>query len=502
MAKKSTKKPSALRSKIAASFKSKLFRSGSYSLAAGAVVIAIAVVVNLIVAALPQSWTLFDTTSSGIFSISPQTEQIVDALTEDVTLVWVVSDANEDVYIEQLLENYDGMSEHIDLVKIDPVSSPVRLKELAGDDIDATAIEDNSVIVKSGRMEKLLSYHYDIYTYSDYYTWYQYYYYYGYDYVDTFCAERSITSTIAYVTSEELPVMYVLSGHGEIDISGFYGQFEAENIRIKELNLATAGAVPDDCACLLLSSPTSDIPADQISAIADYIAAGGKMLLTTTYLSNEEAPNLLGLMSDRYGVQLVDGIVIEGDSDYHYVGFPNYLYPQMESHSITDPLISAGYNIIIPDAQGLVVAETLPEGVTVSPLVSTSDAAFSSLQPNEELSRVEGDPSGPFDLAVAVTVDGGGNEEGEIVWISSIYLLDSMTNEMSSGANMDMFLNAINWMCDNEAGVSVREITLTNNYLTMTQSAATTFTIVLIAVIPALFVIEGVVTVVKRRRAK
>lgn len=499
------KKSSTLKGRIASSFKSKAFRSGSYSLAAGAIVIALAVIINLIVAALPQKLTLIDTTESGIFTMSQQTEQIVGALNEDVTLVWVVSDANENVYLQRLLDNYEELSQHIDVIKIDPVTSPVRLKELAGDDIDTQALEDNSVIVKSARTEKLLNYRYDIFTYSDYAAYYQYYYYTGYEMLDSFCAERSITSAIGYVTSDDLPVMYMLSGHGEEDLSMFYSQIETENIRVETLSLATTGAVPEDCACLMIASPLRDITAAERTQIEDYVNRGGHILLLTTYVSNDAMPNLLGMMADNYGVAINDGIVIEGDASNYYVGFPDLLIPPMVSHEITDPIINAGFNVMLPSAQGLTIADTLPDGVTVSPLMTTSDKSYIQTEPDEhvtdETAQAEPDRS-RFTLGAAITDAGSGEEPGQIVWISSIYLLDSMTNEMSSGANMDLFLNSISWLCDHEESVSVREVTMSEEYLTMSQSAATVFTVVFIAVVPALFVIEGIITVVRRRRGK
>jgi len=519
MADKKPNNSAALRGSIAASFKSKVFRSGSYSLAAGAIVIALAVIVNLIVAALPQDLTLIDTTENGVFTLTPQTEQIVTALEEDVSLIWVVSDAKEDVYLEQLLKNYEALSPRIKVVKIDPVVSPLRLKELAGEDIDTENIEDNSVIVKSADTEKLLPCRYDIYTYSDYSTYYQYYYYYGYELLDSFCAEASITSAIGYVTRDDLPVMYLLSGHGEEDISALHNRIEAENIRIMQLSLATEGGVPADCACLMIASPQRDISAAERDMIEDYVNRGGKVLLISTYASHETHPNLLGLMADSCGLALREGVVIEGDANNHYAGLPDYLFPPMESHPITDPISSAGFRVMLPGAQSLAVSEALPEGVTVSALLTAGEKAY--IQPLEtEHSHEDGEaadqiPSeegetapeeaieyGPFTLAAAVTVDNGAGEAGEVVWISSVFLLDTMINEMSSGANMDLFLNSISWLCDHEESVSVRQVTMSEEYLTLSQSAATVFTVLFIFVVPCLFVLEGLVTVIKRRRAK
>ena len=58
---------------IAASFTTRSFRVGGYSVAAAAIVVAIAVVVNMLAAALPASLTQIDTTSNRLFTLSEQT---------------------------------------------------------------------------------------------------------------------------------------------------------------------------------------------------------------------------------------------------------------------------------------------------------------------------------------------------------------------------------------------------------------------------------------------
>ena len=75
---------------IKSSFRTRTFRAGGYSLAAAAVVIAIAVAVNLVVVALPADWTKTDLTSTGLYSLSSQTQQMVSALEDEVTVYWLV----------------------------------------------------------------------------------------------------------------------------------------------------------------------------------------------------------------------------------------------------------------------------------------------------------------------------------------------------------------------------------------------------------------------------
>ena len=89
-----------------------------------------------------------------------------------------------------------------------------------------------------------------------------------------FDGEGQIDSAISYVTSEDLPVLYTLDGHGEKDLdSTLQEDIQKANIDIKSLNLITEESVPDDAACLLINAPTSDISESEKNAIisrADY----------------------------------------------------------------------------------------------------------------------------------------------------------------------------------------------------------------------------------------
>ena len=54
-----------------------------------------------------------------------------------------------------------------------------------------------------------------------------------------------MTSAIAYVTTENLPVLYTLEGHGEKELdSTIKEDIEKANMEIKTLNLISEGSVP------------------------------------------------------------------------------------------------------------------------------------------------------------------------------------------------------------------------------------------------------------------
>ena len=472
--------------------KSKAFKAGGYSLAAIAIVIVMAVLVNVLVNALPETATKLDNTSNQLFTISDQTKKLLSGLEDDVTLYWIVRDGYENDTISLLLDRYEDMSDHISVEKVDPDVYPSFAEKYT------SSLTDNSIVAESGSKSRYIDY-YDIYVYDyDYYT----YMYYG-TYDVSFNGESEITSAIDYVVNEELPKVYMIKGHGESDLSTtFETAVEKENIELSDLSLLTEESIPEDASCIIINSPTSDISANEKEVIEDYLLNGGKMILITSPLEDGDLANIKECMS-YYGVEVQDGIVVEGNQNYYAWGMPYYLLADIGSHDITEPLISGGYYILLPLAQGLTVTQAQSDTVSVTELLSTSSSAFSKLAGYEltTYEKEDGDVDGPFALSVFITDDISDEEQTQILWISSGALLDDSVNEMVSGANQDFFLNALGFICDqDESSISIHSKSLSAEYLTVSSASASLLSILMVGIIPAIFLAVGVVIWIKRKR--
>ena len=472
---------------IAASFKTRAFRVGGYSVAMTGIVLAIAVIVNVIVGALPAAWTQFDTTSNQMVTLSEQTESIVGGLDQEITVYWVVQSGNEDSNVQTLLERCSALSSNLKIVKKDPDVYPTFLEGY-----EVESVYNNSLIVESGTRYRYVDY-YEIYTYD-----YSNYYYTG-SYDVSFSGEQALTSAIDYCISEDLPKLYLLTGHGEAELATTFSDAVAkENVETEALSLVSMEAVPEDADCVMIYSPQSDIAEEELEILRTYLSGGGQLLLITDPLQDGKLTNLEALMAD-YGVTAEEGVVIEGSQSHYAWGTPYYLLPSIASHTITSPLVNGGYYVLLPIAQGLTVSEELPENVTVTKLLTTSDDAFSKVAGYSltTYDKEEGDIEGPFALAVAVSDSGTG---ANIVWVSSGALLDETTNTRISGGNQDMFLNALGYLCgEDESSISIRAKSLSYEYLTMDSGTVTTLTILVVGVIPLAYLLVGVVIRIRRK---
>lgn len=461
------------------------FKGGTYSLTITIIVLAILIGINVFVSVLPASMTKLDISSSKLYSITSNTKVVVNALEKDVTIYWIVQSEQEDSVIENLLAKYDSLSEHLTIVKKNPDTYPTFAQQYT----DGT-VTNNDLVVECGNKYRYISYS-DIYLSDIDYT--------TYSQVYSFDGEGAITSAIDYVVSEELPQVYVLEGHGEAELSAEMSeQIEKENMELVQFSLLNEDEIPEDADCILINAPSSDISEEEKDILAEYVKDGGKLMVIAGPVEEGKLTNLNSLLAD-YGVETVEGIVVEGDRGYYAFATPYIMLPEIQSHTITDPLIESNYYVIMPIAQGFKVGST-DQGV-VTELLTTSESAYSKVAGYalETYEKEEGDLDGPFALAVAIETSDG---EGQMIWIGSSHIMDEMYNAYSSGANLDFTMNALSSLLGEREAVSIRSKSLGYNYLTMDESTSSMLQTIMIGVLPLFFVILGIIVIVERRKRR
>ena len=264
-----------------------------------AVVIAAVIGVNVLVAQLPSSATVIDTTKEKFYSITQKTKDFLKDYEEDVTIYVVGTKGDvKESYTElpKTLRKYKEANSHITVTYVNVEKNPAFLAEHGGEGLGV-----GSLIIESGRRAKtieaseLYESELDYTTYSQTLT--------GYD------GEGQITSALEYVASDELPIVYLLEGHDELPIGDdFTDVLEKANYETKTLNLLQADVVPEDASALLINGVQSDLSEDDAGKIIDYINRGGMVLTTMDFLQVKDLTNYKSILS-AYGVGTVDGVV-------------------------------------------------------------------------------------------------------------------------------------------------------------------------------------------------
>ena len=458
-------------------------RGGSYALAVTAVVLAILIAVNVFVCALPASLTRQDISAAQLYSVTSNTKAVVNNLTEDVTIYWIVQADQEDDVIANLLDKYDSLSDRVTVVKRNPDVYPTFAQQYTDEEV-----ANNSLVVECEDKSRYIPFT-DIYLgeinpYTGAYS------------ATDFDGEGAITSAIDYVTGDEYPRIYLIQGHGESELpEEFARQLEKENLETQTLSLLNVDAIPEDAACLMLYAPQSDIPREEREILSQYVSGGGRLLVCAGAVEDGLLENLYSLLSD-YGITAHDGLVVDVDRA-HYAMVPYLLMPDLNSSPITDPLMESSYYTYLPLAVGLTVGEETGRG-TVTALLTTSEESYSKAAGYEleTYDREEGDADGPFAVAVSVEDAGG----GQIVWFASDQFLTDEFNAYSSGANQDLVINALSELIGESESLAIRSRSLSYQYLSINEAAASLLQVLMIGVFPLLFLGIGIYIVLRRRR--
>ena len=483
MKKPSIKKPNI--KNILPKWSSKNIRKGSYSLGISVVVLAIAVVFNLVVGKLPAQYRNVDLSQTKLSTIGDTTKELVSALDQDVTIYQIVESGKENETIQKLLERYAGLSSHVKVETMDPVLHPNFVSEYTEDDL-----EDNSLIVVGEKRNKVIPYA-DMFESTVNYQTYQYE-------TTGFDGEGQVTSAISYVTTDSLPIMYTITGHEEGDMTeDMKSAIEKENIEMKDLNLLTEESVPDDADCVMLFSPQNDLSEEEADKLITYMENGGKAVIITSYL-NKEMPNLQKVLNN-YGIGTMKGVVLEADGQHYISGNPTYLVPNIGSSDALGDLSKANSYVLMPVAQAVEKLEDKRDTVTIESLLTTSDSAYVKTNVNGTLEKEDGDAEGPFDVGVAVTesVDNG---ETKLIYLTSANLFSQQVDAMVSGNNVKLLANSVSWMCDQEQSVSIPSKSTQISYLTVTAASARMWGMVTIGLLPVLCLVLGGGIWFKRRK--
>lgn len=466
----------------------KQLKIGIYTISVAAIAVVIAALVNMIVGMLPSKFTSFDTSGLNLHEITDETKEILSEVDTDITLYLVVEEGMQDVYVTQLLENYAYLNSKIKIKEVDPVLHPT-FETSCGESYNLGDYSENTVIVSGPQRDKVVEYSEIFQTeYSE--EEYYYYYYYGVEPTGTtsFYGEAKLTGAVSYVAGENAATVYTLTGHDETEFgTTLSGYISDDNYTTESLSLLTAGSVPEDASCVVINNPTVDLSSDEADAISAYINGGGRVILITSFngTSITAFSNLCSLGSS-YGINAMEGMIIEGDSNHSLSGYPYYLLPDVGSHTITEA-ISDRY-ALMPLAHGLSISNKEIEGVTHTALLTTSSSAYST--DGSTVSEADALNKGQMYVGVMAEVESG-ETSGSLVWYSSLGITEDSIDSYVSGGNSSLFLSTLSYVCEKEESVSIAAKSMAVESLTVPEGSANTWKIVLCILVPLAFIVPG-----------
>lgn len=423
--------------------------------------LALAVTVNYFANRYSRRW---DLTPSKKYSLSPQTEKLLKGLDRDVTIF--VFDRKEGLREgRDLVENYSKTAHRLTVQYVDPDRQPSLARQYA--------VRSYGTIVVAARDR-----HYE----------------------SQGSTEEGITNALIRVLKGQKTV-YFIQGHGERDLesterSGYdkiKKQFVNENYQVKTLLLLQKMEIPADCSTLIVAGPHNDYLPQEVEAIKKFVSGGGRLLVMLD--PGIELPNLAKLLAD-WNVNDQRDLVIDMNPMAQIFG----TRPEMPliikygSSPIVQPLARTA--TLFPITRSFATGKDAKPGLTIDSLCETSADSFGVADFNPKMHEISfragKDIKGPLSVAVSGTVTGEGEKktEGRFValgtsaFVSNVYLLPQF-------GNRDLFMNAVNWLAQEEDLISIRPKPPEAQHLTMTARQMNTAFYAGVFGLPLLIILAG-----------
>ncbi len=418
-----------------------------------------------------------DLTETRIFTLAPQTQQVVQTLKQPVK-IWVFDTAPNPADRE-LLENYQRQNSQVSYEFVDPQAKPGIAQRLGVKSIGEVYLETGSArrLVQTVNPQQRLS-------------------------------ERQLTSGLLKITDAKQQKVYFVQGHGERVLeAGQDGMSQAiarlgeENFAHETLNLIENSKIPDDASVVVVAGSERALLEKEATILEDYLKRRGGLLL----MIDPETDPKVGKLLEAWGVQLSDRIVVDPAGQASGLGAAVTIVNQYGDHPISKGL---GNGIsFYPLARPLA---TIPvSGIETVPFLFTSNRTQAQKldKATGSVKADPGDPDPPYAIGVAfsrqategnATTGSEAKPQSRLVVIgNSRFATDGLFEQQLNG---NIFLNAVSWLSQGDDQVlAIRPREMKNRRIVMSLEQQISVALISMVLLPALGFGAGAVIWWRRR---
>lgn len=473
---------------VARSFSGREARFGTLAAASVVVVLGILVAINYLGSRHNKRW---DLTAGKQYSLSDQTRKVLQGLQKPVRIK-VFAGSDDFGRFRERLDEYQYASRQVSVEYIDAVKRPALANQYNIQALGTVVFEYD------GRTERVTS-----------------------------DGEQELTNGLIKIIQGTQHKVYFVQGHGEKSTDGSdrggYSTIAAalgsDNYGVDKLVLAQQKQVPADASVLIVAGPKTDFFPAEVQMLKAYLGRGGKVLfLLDPPDKADSAPltNISALLSE-WTVELGNNVVVDVSGMGQLFGTDASVpvAAKYQQHAITDR-----FNLITayPLARSVAPASGEANTRSAQTLVETSPSSWaetdiqrltSSGQVARELDK--GDKAGPVSLAVAVSApatpatppgetpkpDDAPKPETRIVVFGDS---DFATNGwLGIPGNRDLFLNAVNWLAQQENMIAIRPRDPQDRRVTLTADQERRIFWLTVLIVPGLILLAGVQAWWRRR---
>ncbi len=438
-------------------------QSGTNALVATLSVFVILGLVNFLAVRYP---TRVDLTETGLYTLAPQSRQLVKSLSQPVK-VWVFA-RNPNPEDRALLENYRQQGKNFSYEYADP---QIRLGLANKFKVQSPG----EIYLEMGEQRKLLP-----------------------GASDGRLTETRLTNALQQLTSNVSAKVYFVQGHGEQPLTGeqnslsqALGVLTEKSYTVQPLNLAQTN-IPTDATIVVLAGARRGLLPSEAKALSDYLNRGGSLFLAIDPTINLGIDSLL----KSWGITLDNRLAVNPQGTAVGLGPAVILVDNYGQHPITKDF-GNGLSLY---SGARPLETTIVEGVQATPLLLTSPQSWaeSDLKDENLTFDPKSDRSGPLTLGVALsrqatTPSNSKPSESRLVVIGNSEFITN--NQFTQQLNGDVFVNSISWLSKQESAsqLSVRPKEPKNRRITLQAAQSNILSWTALGFIPLIGLISAVI---------
>jgi ABC-type uncharacterized transport system involved in gliding motility auxiliary subunit len=434
-------------------------RSARYGLNAFLAIAAFASVAVIVQALSARHAVRYDLTRNQRFSLAAQTTAVLRDLSRDVDVTaFYKKGTPEETRAAVLLRQFAGESGRFRYEIVDPDQKPAKAKDM-GVTSYGTAFAESA-----GRREKVQS-----------------------------LTEESLLNAVVMLDRGAVKVVCFVKGHGERDPKserplGYAIAAQAlarEGYEVRALSLFDEPSVPEDCAALVIAGPKTDYIESEAAKISDYLSRGGSAVVMVD--PQTELPNLEALLL-RFRIRVRNDAVVDPFSRVFGGEYSVPVVTEYGDHPITRDFEIATF---FPTARSIEIVGGGADGTDARVLARTGKSAWGetdlALIGKGQAVKDDADVPGPVAVAAVVErrsdggTDGAARKSRLVVYGDSDFA-DNGAFRLSG--NSDFFLNAMNFLTDEQVLIALRPTRGLGDRLFLTASQGRFIFLVSVVLVP------------------